>query len=464
MSQILGLVTGQTFSTNEYHKRNARRRVFHDNPTGAAPLTGLLSLMETEHVDAADDFGWWEKRFDEPNSLCENGTTGAVHKIADGTTHAGDTFAFDYDATDNTSSPYSQVVVNVVDAAKFRERHVVMLLNVPLEAGGTTTVKAVVTAVDYTNNKLSLRVLEDSATLTNEADEWDAVDVYVIGNANQEGATSSTGTFRKPIKPTNNTQIFRNAFSFTRTALKLPAEFDSTGIYKEKAKDNAVDHMVEMEKAFIWGTKGVQYIEVDGETLPERTTGGVIYFLQQWEAANSIYRGGTGAAAVTAVTDDNKRIISSTSGTITWKNWLGYLERAFRVTNNKSFEKLFLCGNGMLAAVNEALEQRVVKNATITAQSVYGMNIVTWETPFGTVHFKTHPLFNRNAVWRNSGLLLDVQNLRYRPLNDSDTVLLKNRQANDADRRKDEWLTECGLELRFPESHMYFENVQNITV
>ena len=40
-----------------------------------------------------------------------------------------------------------------------------------------------------------------------------------------------------------------------------------------------------------------------------------------------------------------------------------------------------------------------------------------------------------------------------------DTELLKNRQNNDEDLRKDEWLTEAGLELRFPESHMYLQNV-----
>jgi hypothetical protein len=40
-----------------------------------------------------------------------------------------------------------------------------------------------------------------------------------------------------------------------------------------------------------------------------------------------------------------------------------------------------------------------------------------------------------------------------------DTVKLKNRQPNDADYRKDEYLTEAGFEIRFPESHMYFDGV-----
>jgi hypothetical protein len=267
-----------------------------------------------------------------------------------------------------------------------------------------------------------------------------------------------------PVKHTNHTQIFRNAFSFTRTALKHPTDFDSSGVYKEKAKDNAIDHMVEMEKAFLWGVKGVQTVVVDGESLPERTTGGIRHFLEQWEAANSTYRGGAGAAAVTLNTDDNKRIINFSTGSVSWKEFNDFLERAFRTTNNRAFEKLILCGNGMLAAINTALENRAVTNKNFRSETVYGMNVTTWVTPFGTVHFKTHPLFNRSAAWRFDGLLLDVQNLRYRALNDSDTTLLKNRQANGQDRRKDEWLTEAGLEVRFPESHMWFENLQNITI
>jgi hypothetical protein len=57
-----------------------------------------------------------------------------------------------------------------------------------------------------------------------------------------------------------------------------------------------------------------------------------------------------------------------------------------------------------------------------------------------------------------NALFLDLGNLRYRPLSDSDTVFLKGRQANDRDSRKDEWITEAGLELRFPESNMYIKN------
>jgi hypothetical protein len=68
-------------------------------------------------------------------------------------------------------------------------------------------------------------------------------------------------------------------------------------------------------------------------------------------------------------------------------------------------------------------------------------------------------LFDEDPDLQGTALFLDLGNLKYRPLSDSDTVFLKGRQANDRDARKDEWLTEAGLELRFPESCMYIKGV-----
>jgi hypothetical protein len=92
------------------------------------------------------------------------------------------------------------------------------------------------------------------------------------------------------------------------------------------------------------------------------------------------------------------------------------------------------------------------------------MALTGLETIHGLLWFRTHPLFNRRTWMKNWMLILDVPNLIFRYLNDSDTTLLKQRQLPDADRRKDEWLTECGLEVRYPESHMLIKNVNTITV
>jgi hypothetical protein len=60
-------------------------------------------------------------------------------------------------------------------------------------------------------------------------------------------------------------------------------------------------------------------------------------------------------------------------------------------------------------------------------------------------------------------LFLDVRNLKYVYVTGRDTELLTERQPNNADYRQDEWLSECGLEVRFPESHLYLQNVRSYT-
>jgi len=450
---ILGLVSGKTFTDQAFHNRNNRRRIFHDFPVGQFPLTGLLSLMDSEETDSFD-FGWWEKRFETPQTTIASGAapfqTAAGGALTDATFVAGTEF-----------------IVLVADSSMFQVRQQVWFPSLSIYGAATTyaELKGVVTAVatgsiKFQCSESTVRLVNTDTAMPNGAT---GCDVICAGNAVGEGASTTSGRTLLPVNPHNFTQIFRNGMSFTRTAMKVPTNFDKTGIYRESAEEACRNHMVDIEMAFLFGSKRTDNVVENGETVPRRQTGGVTWYLKQWEAADSIYRGGTGTAAVTDNANDNKRIILSTAGNIVWSTMNTYLERAFRVTNDKAFEKLFLCGSGILGAFNAYLEGKAQLQKQFSVQTVYGMNVVSWETPFGTIHFKTHPLFSRQAALRYNGLLLDVQNLKHRPLNDSDTTLLTNRQANDYDGRKDEWMTEAGLELRFPESCMYFQNLKTFS-
>jgi hypothetical protein len=110
------------------------------------------------------------------------------------------------------------------------------------------------------------------------------------------------------------------------------------------------------------------------------------------------------------------------------------------------------------------IENKITTNKNFPAEMTYGMHLVSIETVHGTLHFKSHPLFTEHPSFEKAMLITDIGNLRYRPLNDRDTVINDNIQANDLDGRKDEWFTEAGLEVRFPESNMLIQNVNEITV
>ena len=171
------------------------------------------------------------------------------------------------------------------------------------------------------------------------------LEILVIGSSFAEGIVDiSNAIYNLPVELGNYTQIFRTPFSISGTALKTSARFDETGVYKDMAKEHSVYNMIEIERAIMFGTKTLY----TGGATPQRTTGGILWFLQQWEVG-TVY----GNTAATADTDDNKRIIANAAGTLGEKQYDGLTERVFRVTNNNVNEKLCFCGSGFLSVVNQ---------------------------------------------------------------------------------------------------------------
>jgi hypothetical protein len=200
-----------------------------------------------------------------------------------------------------------------------------------------------------------------------------------------------------------------------------------------------------------------------GVGLPIYQTGGILWHMQQWEAGGDYALSSARTITASADTDDDKRIITNSAGTMDEDTYDTYLERLFRYTNNSSNEKLCICGSGFLKVMNQMYRSKAVLNASLPMKDTYGMRVVAHETPFGTIYYQSHPLFTQNSTLRWNALFLDVRNLRYRPMSGRDTDLLTEREPNDADYRKDEWFTDAGLEVWFPESHMYMQNVRSYT-
>lgn len=444
-----GLVSTDTIE--DYKSLNARRKIFYQFPTGAAPLMGLLSMLPDQGTDK-DEFGWWERRF--PVQRTETVASGTVPFLN------GDGTALTDGGAGVTLTADTEYRVKVLSTTQFKPTHVIDIREVTKSDGASNfsvigTVTEIVSAT-----VLKFRPYTTRTAVDNVATDNNGKTVAIIGTANAQGARSGTGIIQFPIKPTNFTQIFRTAFSITRTALKGGLEFDKNGPYAMQAKENGLRHMIELEKAMLFGDKH-EVLVTDSETgdqTPEKKTGGVRYFLEQWEAANSVYRGGSGAAAITANSDPLKRIINA-NGTLSMADFRTYMSRLFRNTSNKAYEKLCLCGGVHLETINALYEGKVTPTVAIASKDrnwEFMVHSVT--TLRGTVHFKVHPLFDEDPDLESAGLYLDLGNLMYRPLNDSDTVFLKGRQERDRDARKDEWITEAGLECRFPESHMLITN------
>ena len=452
---ILGLINAESFAADRF--KNVRRSVFYFYPNGAAPLIGLLSLMKDE-VTNDPEFNWFEKY------LPENWTTAAIISstvifyktitVAGGIVTVGVA-----ETGDITVSAGLQMAIGVSanPKDKFRIGHTIRLK--VILADNTTVFYLIgrVNALNTTGDTVSANIIGFTAVnVPATAISFDSVhagnQVLIVGSAYAEGIVDeSTGIYNLPINPSNYTQIFRKPFTITGTALKTSSKFDAQGIYPDESKENSIEHMREMEWAFIFGTS---QLTGTAATAITRYTGGILYFLALWEAGTTY-----GNTVATVDADDNKRVILNASGTMSAKQYNKYLERGFRITNNKTNEKLALCGSGALLVLNEMYAGKTTFNSNLPFEDTYGMDVTRHVTPFGTLYYKSHPLMSQNPLLRNNILILDIPNMVYRYLNGRDTELLTGRQPNDADYRKDEWLTECGLELRMPASHMYIQNV-----
>lgn len=247
-----------------------------------------------------------------------------------------------------------------------------------------------------------------------------------IGSVFEEGSVSPAVSNNNPVKVNNFCQIFKTAYELTKTVELTKARTGDA--LKNDKKRQMFKHSVNLEKAFLWGKKQ----EVTGPGgKPQRFTGGIRQFI------------------TTNVT------IFATTPTVDT-----FLDAVFKVfdfedDNGGSNERLVLCGNGFLNALN-----KVVKNASQIRYDgvikIYGMKLNAYELPQGTLAIKSHPLLNVHPKFTNSAFVLNPGALRYRYMRD--TAPQDNIQANDADTRKGQWLTECGLELNHEKTFAYLGN------
>ena len=443
MSILRGLIGTEQLANWRF--KDIRRTVFYNYPNGALPLLGLLSMMETDRETNDPEFDWFEDRWPERKTTTAAWAGGSNGPFA---TDAGTALATG-SGTDLSASTVYRLQVAATDW--LRAGAIIRINPVSNHAASATfEVQGIVVEV-LSATQIRFRPLAAYTSVGNANTVNVSLETMVIGSAHSEGAVGTAdGGYQLPIQLENYCQIFRTNYKFTGTELNTSATFDKTGIYKDKAKKKSLEHMIDMEWAALFGTKSKSQ-GTDG--MVTRTSGGVLYHLKQWEAGTPY-----GVTASTLNTDDNKRIINI-NGALSEKDYDNYLERLFRITNNVANEKLVVCGSGFLTTINKMYKGRSVLTTNIPMAGIWGNDIIGHRTTFGTIYYKSHPLFNQNSNLRFNALALDVNNIKYRPLANRDTRLLKNRQNNNADYREDEYLTEGGFEIRFPESHMYFTGV-----
>lgn len=252
--------------------------------------------------------------------------------------------------------------------------------------------------------------------------------LFVVGTAVMEGARARSSLYVDPTKRYNYTQIFRHPLKLTNTAKATKLR---TGPAWKNMKQEALDmHTIDMERAFIWGVRNE---DLTGSE-PRRSTGGIISFLS------------TNVSAVSG-------------GNLTRSAWLTFLKGLFAYGSG---EKLCFIGNHAMMVLQQLAEYagqvQLVPNA-----KVMGIAVTEWVTPWGRIFMKNHPLFNEITAHSKMALFIEPKHIIYRPLVGNgvnrDTQYLKNREDADEDCTKDEFLTECGLEVQLEKYHGLMTNI-----
>ncbi len=444
-----------------WKRKNMRREIMYAFPTGASPLCGLLSLLEPDPIDGPE-YSWLENRWKEVTTVTVEsvGTSANFGGWLPGA--SGVATATVVLAADDTE----RLAITTGDEAKFPVGSIIMVTDCVINGGSTTThVRAQVTAV--ASGILTLRVF-DALTIDNAIGNA-GKQVILLGNAQIEGSLS--GNSRPlifPIEITNYNQIFRDSQAFSATTLTQPAEFDKSGFYKTAMRELQLVHMVGLENALLFGSRtkfATTATDAATSATNVRTLGGIYWFLQEWEKSG----GGTfgyrpGGSALTAWDDEDKRIVTVPStGALTEAQFENLLARIFTKKVKCSDEKLLLCGQGVIVALNTYYKDKIVTNKDFAAEHKLGFDLRTIETSHGVLHFRSHPRFNAQSWLKYDGFVLDVGNLRLRPTAGRDTHINQSIHAPDFDGRKDEFFTDVGFEVRFPETHMYLRNFKSIT-
>ena len=394
--------------------KNWRQKILQLYPNGDAPLTAMLSVMGEESVDDPE-FNWWTKSL-----ATQAATVVSIYKTSDLSTT-------EYTTGGVTGDILYAKIGSEAACKEFRIGHQVLLRTTSSFANDTNA-KVIAIVLNGTSSYIAVKLLEADPTTTGLAS---CDRILVIGNINAEGAVMPSSIAYDPTKHYNYTQIFRTPLSITRTARKTRLR---TGDQYIEAKRECLElHSIEMEKAFLWSIAS----EVVGDNgKPERTTAGLIPTV----IANS--------NNVSHYTSDSDYAGQSwlTGG----EEWLdAYCEQIFRYGSQ---ERMAYAGSGTILAINKLVKE--YGNYEFTSKTEdYGIKVKTWVTPFGEIHIKIHPLFSYEATNRNTMVIFDPKDLKFRYIDDTKFFADPDKQntgRNRIDGTDEEYLTEAGLEFHHP--------------
>jgi hypothetical protein len=256
---------------------------------------------------------------------------------------------------------------------------------------------------------------------TAQASAASAQEVYLVSNANAEGATLREIKYPQLVTASNYCQIIRTPVGLTETE-------QATDHYlgNERArlqKEAGIEHARAQEQTFFFGPRDLQ-------STNQRTCGGLKEFIS------------------TNVTAD--------TGGLTESDWQSFLKSGFRYGSDR---KVAFCSPTAISVIEGYV--RSTSTGLITqspaTNATYGIQMKTYVSGQGTVDLVLHRDWNDSTNYGGFVFLVDMDAVKMRPLRS--TRLKTNVQAPDYDGFKDEYITEVGLQVLHERRHALLTGV-----
>lgn len=296
----------------------------------------------------------------------------------------------------------------------------------------------------------SLTVVSTGSAIATEAtDNAQVYEGQVIGSQFGEGTQAPDG-WRDELSDTEfYAQIFKTSVPLMSGSAMATKYRGFPNEWKRIYAEHVMSHKMDIENAMLFGYG--KYTNQDS-----RYSWGIIPFIEN--------KGGK----VYSMDYDATVASPSVSGDLpfTYDGLVDLMEDFMAPESGNSGQKLVLTSRKVIAKMSKLGADSFVANS-LGANNVFRANldvkpskfapvdVTSIGTSFGSLNFIAHPLFRGDM--EDKAVAIDLSNVKYRPLaangHNRDTFVETNIQDNSTDGRKDQIITEAGLEVNLPETH-----------
>lgn len=248
-------------------------------------------------------------------------------------------------------------------------------------------------------------------------------ELFIVANINAEGASLRTIKQVKVTNLNNYCQIVRTPLGVTGTeaASKLYGGPDRPRL---QAK-SGIEHMRDWEQIAFFGAKKE---DTSTSGAPKRFAGGLIEYI----ATN----------------------VTNAAGTLTEATFQTFLRSGFRYGSDR---KVLFASPLVIAALEGFARSNIKTSGTDDHAATYGVAMRTYMSGQGQVDIVMERAWNDSTTYKGYAFLVDMDSIEWHYLRD--TKLLENRQANDADKMEDEYLTEACPVVKNEQKHSLLKGV-----